>query len=173
MKTERFVILMALAVAFLFLVSADDSCTPDPAEPPFDATGEYEGTWNSEFNPTECTLYATLEQDVDADYPNDHVVTGDVVFDLSCINALGWWAPPIDPVEFAIYGTMTDSGELVMAGVGYGSYFGIEADLNGSCTDDDSDGQVDLWAGDISVRILDVSNNPYIARHGDFELYIQ
>ena len=173
MGARRFATLIALCAISVFLISADNNCDPDFPAPPFDATGDYQGIWHSEFNPAECKLYATLDQDVDGDYPNDHVVTGTLAVDLTCIEAWGWWTPPIDPVEMDIYGTMADGGDLVMAGVGYGTVYGIEVNLSGPGTDFGPNGQMDKWDGDISVRILDLSNNPYIARHGDFELHIQ
>lgn len=72
--------------AALLLVSGlmSSGCPIEFFEPPFDATGSYEGTWNVGLKQGDCALRMDLAQDVESGLIENARVSGAVEVDFTC-----------------------------------------------------------------------------------------
>lgn len=133
----------------LAAVVALSGCPVDFVIPPFDATGQYEGQWESTVswssNPIRCAAKLTLEQDLNAAFPSDHNVSGTLTLNLTCPRAYALLVsrgfPAVITIE--ISGVQTAKGEIVFA-----SGNCVEMDCEGVVvsavgTDTDDDGFMD------------------------------
>jgi len=167
---SRAVVLTAIAVTTLIA-----GCPPPPPAP-FDTTGTYAGEWwgTTEDQAQEivaCPLTVELTQDVTLSYPGDHVVTGLVTVDYSCLE-LPEWAGEMPPATEEVAGILGDDGTLTLATGGCGTALCVSLVLTGQAADVYGDGFMDTYAGDWRYRIL-LAGVPPFGVDGGFDLAIQ
>lgn len=131
--------------------------------PPFDATGTYEGTWQGstdENTPADyqqqvvaCPLTVTLTQDLSAPYPGDHVVTGTVVVNYSCVELPEWMTEIPDSVV-QVTGLLADDGKLTLLSAACGTGACLGLGLTGDAVDEDGDGAMDAYSGEWGLAIM-------------------
>jgi len=138
-------------------------CPTEWPLPPFDTTGEYEGSWQGQTNEagkaevqivTGCPLTLTLEQDLTLNYPGDHGVRGTVVIDYSCIVLPEWMNGEIPPSTVEVTGLLADTGELILASGGLGPGIAVLLTLGGTGADVDADGFMDTYSGSWAFGFL-------------------
>jgi len=152
----RIVMLAAMACVM------GQGCLPDWPAPVVDTTGIYEGTWQGSTNentPVEdqqevlaCPLTITLTQDLTAAYPGDHVVTGTVVVNYSCMQLPEGLSLPESVVE--VTGLLGDDGVLTLLSGGCGTGACLGLGLSGQVVDEDGDGAMDGYSGEWGLAIL-------------------
>lgn len=166
--------LAGFLVFVALLALGQNQCPVPPA--PFDATGEYEGTWwgtTDEAEPqevVECPLGMSLTQNTSLQYPADHAVSGTITIDYSCIE-LPEWAERPEASEVEVSGILGDEGNLVLASGGCGTGFCVVLALNGPAQDTDSDGFVDTYSGDWGLAFLLAGVEP-LGVSGGFEVAV-
>ena len=166
MRKRTRCILLVGCVALLCI--GQEQCNIEWPEPPFDTTGTYIGTWSGQTNEPEkaqqtvaaCPLTMTLVQDLTADYPADHGVSGTVEIDFSCIE-LPEWAEPIPPNTVNVTGLLQDDGKLTLLSGGCTTALCLVLALDGQGVDVDGDGAMDVYEGDWSFTILLAGVQPF------------
>lgn len=159
---RRSIVALCLATA---LAVFGTGCPDQFPKPPFDTTGTYLGSWNG--NSTDqaqqvlgCPLTLTLTQDVAANYPGDHGVTGTAVIDYSCIELPDWVdAPP--PSTVNVSGLLEDNGKLTLLSGGCGTGLCLVLSLSGQGEDGDEDGYMDSYTGNWGFAILLAGVQPF------------
>jgi len=163
MVTRRYAIPF-IGVMGVLLLGMDD-CQDQFPDPPFDTTGDYEGTWsghapqNAE-TVSECPLEMMLTQNVNADYPGSHAVTGMVTVDYSCMNLPDWLETP-PPSVVQVTGILGDDGQLGLLSGGCGTGACVVLGLSGLAQDTTDDGFMDSYAGEWSFQILLAGVEPF------------
>ena len=158
-------LIMLLGVAAMVTLG-NNECSIDWPEPPFDTTGEYTGTWQGNSNEEQvqtvvaCPLTMTLTQDVTAEYPGDHAVSGTVVIDYSCIELPEWMEDPV-PSTAEVGGLLEDNNKLTLLSGGCGTGACLVFALAGEGEDLDQDGHMDQYSGAWSFTILLAGVQPF------------
>jgi hypothetical protein len=173
MVTKRYAIAFTGLIAFLLL--GMDDCQDQFPDPPFDTTGDYEGTWtgnsmDAEQNVNGCPLTLMLTQNVNADYPGSHAVSGMATIDFSCIELPEWVDEPV-PSVVQVNGILGDDGKLGLLTGGCGTGLCVVLGLNGTAEDMDQDGLMDAYAGQWSYQILLAGVEPF-GFNGTFDVAI-
>ncbi len=165
---------LAFASVTIACVALLGACPPPGGwpKPPFDATGDYEGTWQGQTDPTAedaesheilaCPLTMSLKQELTAPYPGDHRVTGTVVVDYSCLNDLlpdSIQELPDSTVD--VSGLLGDDGKIVLLSGGCGVGACAVMTLAGSGEDANDDGIMDSFSGNWSFIILIAGVQPF------------
>ncbi len=148
---------------------------PEPPVPPFDATGQYIGTWRGTTTDqaqtvAACLLTMVLEQDLTKPYPGSHGVQGTVTVDYSCLELPSWVEKP-PPSEVEVGGILADDGNLVLATGGCGPGLCIVLLLAGQGVDSNGDGRLDTYTGDWAYTILLAGVQPFGVT-GGFEVSV-
>ena len=159
-KTLRMLLLSALAVA------AFSGC-PNGGPPPFDATGDYTGTWSGQTEGVEkveevvgCPLTMSLVQHAAAAYPKNRGVSGQVEVDFSCWELPEWIEEP-PPALVNVTGILLDDGTLGLLSGGCGTGMCVALGLTGVGEDVDFDGFMDTYSGEWSYVILLAGVQPF------------
>jgi hypothetical protein len=142
-----------------------DDCQDQFPDPPFDTTGEYAGTWSGNSsdntqNVLECPLELMLTQNVEADYPGSHAVSGMATIDFSCIELPEWVNEPV-PSVVNVNGILGDDGKMGLLTGGCGTGLCVVLGLDGQAEDMDDDGFMDTYAGTWSYQILLAGVEPF------------
>ena len=154
-----------LAVAAVLTIGQAE-CPGEWPKPPFDTTGIYAGTWQGATNEEKqqivlaCPLTITLEQDLTANYPNDHGVKGTVDVDYSCLE-LPEWLGEIPANTVQVTGLLEDNGKLTLLSGGCGPGVCLVMALAGEGVDVDADGAMDTYGGSWSFTILLAGVQPF------------
>lgn len=140
-------------------------CPAQFPKPPFDTTGAYVGTWSGSSTDQNqqiagCPLSLTLTQDVNANYPGDHGVTGTVVIDYACIQLPETVDGPL-PTTVNVSGLLEDNGKLTLLSGGCGTAICIVLSLSGPGVDSDGDGYMDSYTGAWAFTILLAGVQPF------------
>jgi hypothetical protein len=159
-----------------FAASALTGCPPPGGAPvpPFDAMGVYAGTWNGtatgggkEQEVAECPLELTLEQDVNAPWPQRFGVSGTVYVDYSCIE-LPEWAETPPPSMVQVGGVMDEQGKVGLLTGACGTGMCVALGLDGPGVDTDGDGFMDTFSGGWQYSLLLAGFTPFTVQ-GSFE----
>ena len=145
-------------------------------KPPFDTTGTYAGIWSGTSTDqaqqvTGCPLTLTLTQDVNANYPGDHGVSGTAVIDYSCIELPEWADEPL-PTEVKVGGLLEDNGKLTLLTGGCGTAVCVVLSLAGQGEDTGGDGFMDDYSGTWAFTILLAGVEPF-GVNGSFDVTVQ
>jgi hypothetical protein len=140
-------------------------CPEDFPKPPFDTSGTYVGIWNGSTTDqmqqvAGCPLTLTLTQDVTANYPGDHVVSGIAEIDYSCIDLPDWADEPL-PTIVNVGGILEDHGKLTLLTGGCDTAICVVLSLSGFGEDVDEDGHMDDYSGTWSFTILLAGVEPF------------
>ncbi len=159
---HRSLVALCLATAAALIAAG---CPGQFPKPPFDATGTYVGSWNG--NSTDqaqqvigCPLTLTLTQDVSANYPADHGVSGTAEIDYSCIELPEWVNKPL-PSVVNVSGLMADNGKLTLLSGGCTTALCLVLSLNGQGEDADEDGHMDSYTGTWAFTFLLAGVQPF------------
>jgi len=170
MTYRTIVPLLLLSLAVLAL----PGCPPSWPEPPFDTTGTYTGTWSGQPSEgeevNECPLTITLTQNLNANYPGDHAVSGTVVVDYSCFELPEWVGTP-PPSTVNVGGLLGDDGTLTLLSGGCGTGLCVVLALSGTGVDADGDGDMDSYSGTWSYSLLLAGVQPLTVT-GTFEVAV-
>ena len=152
-------------VAAIGLVVLLNIAQTECPQPPFDASGDYEGQWWGQSNDmtqevVACPLTMHLEQDLTAKYPKDHEVRGVVTVDYSCLE-LPEWVGEIPPSEVNVVGLLEDDNKLSLVSGGCGTGLCVVLALAGQGEDTNSDGLMDAYSGSWSFTIMLAGVQPF------------
>lgn len=160
---QRRSISMVLAAVLLATLSGCPGTFPPP---PYDTTGMYAGTWRGKSNEDDpqrvkdCPLEIALTQNIEAAFPEDHLVKGTVTIDYSCIELPEWVeTPPPSVVE--VGGILQDNGTLTLISGGCTTALCVVLTMTGVGVDEDSDGHLDAYAGSWAYTILLAGVEPF------------
>ncbi|MCC6795565.1 MAG: hypothetical protein IT366_10635 [Candidatus Hydrogenedentes bacterium] len=163
MVHRRTVALLLVASLSLALTGCPPGTFPPP---PYDTTGTYVGTWRGKSNEDDpqrikdCPLQIELTQNIGANFPEDHFVTGTVTIDYSCMELPEWIdTPPPSVVEVA--GALQDNGTLTLISGGCTTALCVVLTLGGTGVDQDDDGTLDAYAGAWAYTILLAGVEPF------------
>lgn len=168
---------VASVLGGLVLVSAillgQSQCNEMLPHPPYNATGDYEGTWQGKTEDDTqtvlaCPLQLTLAHDVYANYPTRMTVSGTAVIDYSCFELPDWF-PPIPPSTVQVSGILGEEEHLVLLSGGCGTGFCIVLSLDGDTQDTDEDGFMDEYCGEWKLAFLLAGVQPF-GFNGTFQL---
>ncbi|GMW01864.1 MAG: hypothetical protein AMXMBFR84_30010 [Candidatus Hydrogenedentota bacterium] len=165
---------LLVGITCLALTALLLACPVTLPKAPFDATGAFSGTWSGSSTDSaqtvqSCALEMALTQDVNASYPQDHTVTGQVTIDYSCIQLPAWAQSQPQPSVVQVSGIMGDDGSFTLLSGGCGTGMCVALVLTGVGVDADSDGKMDTYAGNWSYRILLAGVEPF-GFDGTFEV---
>ncbi len=143
--------------------------------PPFDATGNYAGTWSGSTTTgatakqevQECPLEFTLVQNAGAAWPQSFAVTGSAYIDYSCFD-LPEWAETPPPSDVQLAGVMDEEGKMGLVSGGCGTGMCVVPGMDGPAVDADGDGAVDSYSGEWQFSLLLAGFTPFTIR-GSFE----
>ncbi|HNR31841.1 MAG TPA: hypothetical protein PKI11_13210 [Candidatus Hydrogenedentes bacterium] len=131
---------------------------------PFDSSGVYSGTWEATLEGSSevisCVVTVALEQDVEAGFPEDHLVRGTITLNMTCPGALRELGrlgfPAI--VHLSLTGAQLPDGSLyfVSGACEELTCQGVFVSARGQDADDD--GRMDVIEGDWSFGALIGSN---------------
>ncbi|NIA15026.1 MAG: hypothetical protein GWP08_13215 [Nitrospiraceae bacterium] len=159
-KSLTMLLLSALAV------TAFSGCPPG-GPPPFDASGDYSGTWSGQTEGAEkteevvaCPLTMSLVQAAEAAYPKNRGVTGVVEIDFSCLVLPEWIEEP-PPALVNVTGILLDDGTLGLLTGGCGTGLCVALGLKGTGEDVDLDGFMDTYSGEWSYVIMLAGVQPF------------
>ncbi|MBX7258546.1 MAG: hypothetical protein K1Y02_19450 [Candidatus Hydrogenedentes bacterium] len=165
-----------LAVSlFIAVVTVLIAGCPPPPKPPFDVSGDYEGTWSGTSTDNaqqveDCVLSLSLTQNVNATFPTDHVVNGTVTVDYSCITLPDWVEDPV-PSVLNVTGYLQDNGKLTLVTGGCTTALCVVLTLDGTAQDNGSDGFADTYSGTWNFTILLAGVEPF-GFTGDFSVAV-
>lgn len=161
MHRQGLVCALTIAVAL-----AGAGCPGTFPPPPFNASGQYIGTWRGRSNEEDpqhvrrCPLTISLTHDTAAQFPQDHFVTGTVTVDYSCIEFPDWVETP-PPSVINVSGALQDNGNLTLITGGCTTALCVVLTLTGVGEDVDGDGLMDAYAGSWSYTILLAGVEPF------------
>lgn len=157
----QIVVLLALVV---FMIGAKQEC---PYDPPYDATGEYEGDWWSGEG-EHCPVSAEIIMDASPAPLPLWAPTAQFTVDFGCIE----WPPelpPLDPMVLDSAGLLDDQGNLIFTSFGCTLGLCLLFDSHGVGIDEDADGIMDTYTGSWDFLILLAGFAPFGVT-GEFEL---
>ena len=155
----------ALVFAAVLVVVAV-GCPGTFPPPPFNATGNFSGTWRGKSNEEtpqhvkRCPLQISLTQDASLAYPQDHLVNGTVTVDYSCIELPEWVETP-PPSVLNVSGGLQDNGNLTLISGGCTTALCVVLTLTGAGIDADADGVMESYSGSWSYTILLAGVEPF------------
>lgn len=165
MKSRKIVFHIALICFFcVFLTAQKEECNYDP---PFDATGEYEGGWWVGEG-DQCPVTAEIQMNAVTALVPLWDATAHFSIDFSCID----WPeelPPLLPMELDAIGVMDDNGTLTFTALGCTIALCVFFDSTGTGVDADGDGFMDSYTGTWDFAILIAGFAP-LGISGEFEL---
>jgi hypothetical protein len=106
-------------------------------------------------------LTITLQQDLDANYPGDHAVTGTAKIDYSCVELPKWVTDALPASTVNVTGLLADDGKLTLLSGGCGTGICLVLALSGEGADTDADGRMDAYSGGWSFTILLAGFQPF------------
>jgi hypothetical protein len=152
-------------------------CPPvgEAPRPPFDATGDYAGTWTGstttnatkQQDVTACPLEISLTQNVTAPWPQRFAVSGTASIDYSCIELPEWVETP-PPSTVQVGGVMDEQGKVELLTGACGTGLCVVLGLDGPGVDEDGDGLMDSISGEWQYSLLLAGFTPFTIR-GSFE----
>lgn len=152
-------------------------CPPveDAPRPPFDATGDYAGTWtgSTTTNATKqqdvaaCPVEISLTQNVAAPWPQRFAVSGTASIDYSCIELPEWIETP-PPSTVQVGGVMDEQGKVGLLTGACGTGLCVVLGLDGPGIDEDGDGFMDSFSGEWQYSLLLAGFTPFTIR-GSFQ----
>jgi hypothetical protein len=141
-----------------------------PVEPPFDATGDYAGTWEGVEETTGETVASpitfTLEQDLTLEPPQHMAVEGDVVIEFAGTALGDLLENRGDPtsVTVKVGGLVGKEGNLVLASGGCATFLCLLLTFGGPGDDTGSDGFMDAYSGDWTLTVAPIGINAMVFR---------
>lgn len=155
MKTPLMRAVPLIAVAMV--AGALQGCPLLP-QAPFDASGEYSGTWETAEAKSECPFTLSLTHKPDFVYPFNHQVLGIAEFSYGCLidnELLEQIQDELPELKIPLFGHFEDdgSGDLVLSldTSDLEFPFSIILSFDGTGEDTDSDGLMDSYAGEYAL----------------------
>jgi len=132
--------------------------------PPFDANGDYTGTWESEG--TTCDFSMTLYQEPTLPYPVSLGILGVVDFNYDCVldpELLEAILAELPDFVIPVIGTMGDDGSINL-GVDTGALgdfpITVALEYDGNGADTNADGKMDAFCGDYTLSLAFTTDVP-------------
>ena len=148
------VIVVAGALAPILFLSG----CPLLPQPPFDASGDYTGSWESNETKAACPFTMSLIHKADFIYPFNHQVIGTVEFSYGCLidnELLTQIQDELPELVIPVFGSLKDDGSGALSlGIDTDTLefpFSINLQFDGTGVDEDEDGVMDSYAGTYSL----------------------
>lgn len=166
MKRRKIIFHIILVCFFCVALTAQkEECDYDP---PFDATGDYEGTWWVGSGPA-CPVTAEIQMNAQSAPVPLWDATAHFSIDFSCIE----WPeelPPLEPMELDAVGLLDENGTLTFTAFGCTIALCLFFDSTGTGVDADLDGFMDSYSGTWDFAILIAGIAP-VGVQGNFEIF--
>lgn len=168
-KGKQVLIVLLYGLILLVALGADGVCDPVVLiDPPFDATGDYEGEWWVGAS-QRCPITANFLMDPEPAETPLWKPYADFTIDFSCFD-LPVWIPSLEPVDIQARGELDDLGNLTFASLDCGVLpFCVQFTTDGLGEDSDGNGMMDFYSGDWNLT-LSLTGFPPYALAGEFDL---